>query len=44
VLYSVLYSAEGSQEARTMQQRLERFQAGVRINDAAGRLAALGAN
>jgi hypothetical protein len=44
VLYSVLYSAEGSQEARTMQQRLERFQAGVRINDAAGRLAALGSN
>lgn len=33
VLYSIIYAADGTQEASTMEQRLKRFGAGIRINE-----------
>lgn len=33
VLYSVIYAADGSHDAATMQRRLERFRAGIRVDE-----------
>lgn len=40
VIYSVMYSADGSYDGPTMEQRLERFRAGISISERAAQLAA----